>query len=779
MRIAQFISEAVMSVYTDESDVDMMQEPEKYAEFTDRFSKIMKSNGITRSEDKDFFCGWMHTEGMSLGALILAKQLGSSSLTTSSAILRLDKCRYTVAPVGCDPDLYKNLQGNLPIYLKVGKKNNKSYASINYIHFMQGVRAMAGAMINTVFSAGLDCIQKECAPDILITEIMTTSDDSTRGVCIGPNPVYNSTSTMMDYINMGPKLVQHCMMKDSTDKPILSDRIAEFNNVAIGPNGMLPHQFVHTHLIIQPLLGETLIDDIISCVAQSRSSLAWGDSIDCARSAMDAYRVLLEQKWLLTTEEIDLLYDMRLIPSTDEELLQGYHLHSDVTKVKLLRLVDDDTKQMIISGDKSAMDVLRKHRIYKPGKRPKVQLLTPNSECFTVKSTMEQINSTRKMRGRINAKYIRRTEYKIRQAAKNNLMKVLREPINEITPSERELIKDMPKPPEVTIMYTIPRGKDLMPTKQGLTSYTVVRPNIKSILAKRLANLQVTYKLDDIDSKLADLDDRDFHLFLKKQRTISQYEGFKFKSPGGLPLMRFHNDTIFARPMCFKFVLDLPNGVSKPRLFTHNNVAYPNFTPCFFGGFTLNMCKTSKFIPALGFSWEGEQLTIFYKHNKSRLKSYTTDTANGNVVKFSQNKINVLCPLKKDLTAINPSIFGIDCHIPNLNEITGDSVALLNYGNYINTSAQGASKIMASIFEKLGGSYMKQISGYKPQYPYFPDSAVSFTRASVNHVTGTKCITRLKIRYDNNGLAYQDFDVNGDNPIRVETDIYTIESMWE
>jgi len=46
----------------------------------------MRKHGMTRSEDKSFFCGHMHPEFMSLATLSTAIATGSTSLVTSSAL---------------------------------------------------------------------------------------------------------------------------------------------------------------------------------------------------------------------------------------------------------------------------------------------------------------------------------------------------------------------------------------------------------------------------------------------------------------------------------------------------------------------------------------------------------------------------------------------------------------------------------------------------------------------------------------------------------------------
>lgn len=75
MRPPQFMSETLMSMYTDEEEIDQMQKADKYSNFTNEALRVMEGGGVTRSEDKTFFCGNMHPEVMSLATACLAKTL--------------------------------------------------------------------------------------------------------------------------------------------------------------------------------------------------------------------------------------------------------------------------------------------------------------------------------------------------------------------------------------------------------------------------------------------------------------------------------------------------------------------------------------------------------------------------------------------------------------------------------------------------------------------------------------------------------------------------------
>jgi len=313
MRVAQFVSESLLSVYTDAEEIDNMQNPNKYSDFVINFSDIMARGGLSRSEDKSFFCGHMHPEGISLGVHALAKCAEWPSLYTSSSILRCDTSRYTVLPDGADISVIDGIDDRIRVVIPSGKKLVQSIAVKNYLHFMQGVRAMGGAVINTVFSSAMDKIQKLRCLDIEVTAVATTSDDSARAVLCKRNSTFDPSDVHSDYINLPIGLVKHVMMKDSDDKPILSPKLAEFNNVAATPRGMVTQTFVHGHLAIQPLNGDTIFADMLSCIGNAKMSISWGDSMDLVRSIYDSYIVMLQQRWLIKEEEMDHLFNLGIL----------------------------------------------------------------------------------------------------------------------------------------------------------------------------------------------------------------------------------------------------------------------------------------------------------------------------------------------------------------------------------------------------------------------------------------------------------------------------------
>jgi len=514
------------------------------------------------------------------------------------------------------------------------------------------------------------------------------------------------------------------------------------------------------------------------CASQARSSLSWGDSIDVARMAMESYKVLLCQRWLITESELDQIYNLNLLPSTDEELIVGYHLSNPRVRLMLIRMMDDETKKMVVDNEINALDALRVFRIKKEGKAPPVYEVKSDTNTYGIKRQFRKINQSRKLKGRKQVAFVRTAEFSKRMAVKKNFMDALNLIQAPPDDEEKRIIDSFIKPPDIVITYCIPRARDLMPTTQGGTSELYKRYNIKGILAKRLYGLTVTNFLTDEEEQITKLDDDSFDQFLQREDTKARYEGFKFKSPGGLPLMRMHNDTIFVRPVSFRFHLSLSQNVESHRLFTHNGIAYPNIQPVFWGMYTLKKCQDRKMIPAFAYSFDGDLLSVFYKKTLGRIQVLSADSTGSKEYTLNHKGHVIYCPVAKDASPIDPGKLGIEYPTVTSNDITGDSIAMLNYGNYMNTQSSTSMKLMNLIFRLIGADIPAQGHQLKPKYPYYIEGSIEFSRSKVNHIIGTKFITFLKLTDEFHPDHYSDFDVSVNPPRRTGADTASIQAQW-
>jgi len=779
MRIPQFVSETLLTIYTDAEETDMMQNPDKYAEFVKQFSNIMRRGGLSRSEDKSFFCGHMHPEAMSLAILSVSKVLGSPSLVTSSAILRCDKSRWTVLPPEADESVAQGINERIRVVIPSGKKLHDVLAVKNNIHFMQGVRALGGAVVNTVFSTALDIIQRKRCPDIELTAVMTTSDDSARAVVAKRNAMYSSSTIHADYINLPISLVGHCMMKDSSDKPILSNRIAEFNNVAAGPNGMIPQTFVHAHLALQPLNADTFVDDLISTFSNARMSLTWGDSIDLVRSVYDSNLVYLCQRWLLTQRELDGLFDSGIIPQTDEDLISGKFCFTKEAKLKLISTLREEVKKDILAGELNILDGLRSYRLKKTGKSPKPQLVLYDGPIERLKIAFSQINAARRVRGRKKALLTRPVHFTDRVAAKNAFVRVMLGPTPTETPEMAELLALLPDAPSVYITHTKPRFSDMNPTVIGQIVEDPNEVTFKNVFTKRVTGVDFSTRLRPYEEFLVGADFDTVKKAFNLQSTKKTVSGVKYKSPGGRPQTRFYNGKVLNQPYTFSFNIDLDQRGIPSSNYTQGGIRFDTFTPCFYGNYTLTQAKTQNCKLAYGYAIMGSEVVVFYQLLNRPVSMYKTNYTKQNIVVVSTSRDKIICPIRKDLTPIRLSTYEVTYDQGYNHNFGGDPDAVQNYGNYLNTRSRSAIKSLRAVFAKFGSDFPGSIIKFKPSYPWYPESATKLPTAKVNKFIGSKSICKLELSFMENPTYSQTYDLNGQVPRIIIETLDDDEAQWE
>jgi len=779
MRIAQFFSESMITVYTDAEETDMMQTPSKYSDFVSQFSNIMRKGGLSRSEDKSFFCGHMHPECMSLSVHCVAKVLGSPSLYSSSSILRCDKSRWTALPPDASDSVIEGCNERTIFVLPSGKKLVQVYGVKNYIHFMQGVRACGGALVNTVFSVGLDLIQKERCPFIEITSVMTTSDDSARAVVANRNSPYNVKSIHSDYINLPISLVGHCMMKDSSDKPILSTRIAEFNNVATGPNGMIPQTFVHGHLALQPLNGDTFVDDLINVISSSRMSISWGDSIDLARSVYDSNLICLSQRWQLTSRELDGLFDAGIIPSTDEQLLMGKFCYSRDAKIKLLSTLRDDIVEDIAQGTINILDGLRSFRVVKTGKAPNIKKVHYDGPIERLKIVIAQINAGRKVRGRKAAQITRPINYTARVAAKNKFIKVMLGPVPRLEDDKMNLIELLPDTPDAFIIHTRPRYSDMAPCMMGQLRQDVKQISFKNVFSKRITGIDFAVRLKEDEQACVDMSFTDLMKQFNLQQARNDSLGLRYKSPGGRPQTRFYNGKVLSQAYTMSFTIDIPDGDSYIGNYTQDGISYPTFQVCFWGNQALTKAKKANAILAFGYAIVGSEINVFFQIYGKRVQAIKTGYVNESLITIKYYRDTIYCPVKKNLRPIIMSEYGVDYDKGYDRNFGGDPDAVMNYGNYFNTSSRSANLLMKEMYKSFRSDFPWQIVKYKPSYPLFVKESTKIETAKVNKLVGNRSVCYLELTYCDKPEFSQVISLHEERPCIIKPQEEEEELVWE
>jgi hypothetical protein len=740
----------------------MMQDPQKYAKFITNFMEIMSHGGLSRSEDKTFFCGNMHPESMSLCTLAVAIVTGSTSLVTASAIQRVNKSRWTVSPIGCDEAIIpeNTIQKDVEIHTK--NVVTKRKAVLNYYHMMQGVYALGAALVNTVFTSGLDIIQKELLPDIQKTCVMTTSDDSVRGCYVRNKPTFNSKDVMSEYINRGVWMAPHFMMLDSSDKPIRSQKLAEFNNVAVGPNGMFPQQFVHSHLVMQPLIGMNIIDDIVNCVSNARMSLTWGDSIDMARSALACYAVMLEQKWLIPQSYITAFFDKGLLPNSDEGIIAGFGIKDETLIQRIWDATPKTLRDSVIKGHISPIKALRQYNAkYQRSSMPPIKHM--QDQIITVRRAMDLINSSRKIKGRMNSKFFKLMSIKQRIESSNEFMNILTKPVTV----DQELIKDIKHiftKPEIIILPQRMTRKHYHPCTQGSISPLFTKMNLATIESNRFFNVSVTQKPNTEESKIIEKQEIEYEQWLSKYKIQESNAGFTFKSPSGKPPMKFHNSTMFYKSMAFSFAINLPQPADPRSGFTHNGFLYKDFTPCWYSGPVLKHAKNNKMGLAFGYAKLADDYYAFFSELKGQITRRKILNTEDRIPTVKDRNNTYVVPIKRNYSPIELSIYNLRPDNYAVSEFTGDANAIINYGNYLNTNSQRANQLMSMIFKKHNCLLPQYVNEMKPTYPIFHANATIIEGAAMTTLVGYRSVCMLKVTFKTKPPPSLSIDLNGTKP---------------
>lgn len=754
MRAIQHMTEVLISVYTDAESTDMMQNHEKYSIFVERFSKIMRHGGLSRSEDKTFFCGHMHPEMMALATMAVAQVIGSTSLVTSSAIQRTNRCRWTVAPLGCEVNIIpKDFK---MINFHEGKFMTSRPASLNYIHMQQGVHAMGGALINTVFTSGLDLLQKEIMRDIEDTCVLTTSDDSARAVQINTKSMYNMHEIADEYINRGPNQVHHFMMIDSKDKPIRSNKLAEFNNVATGPNGMYPQQFVHSYLVIQPLTAMNPMDDIISVVSNARSSLAWGDSIDLARMAYAGNIELLCKKWLFTMDDINALIDRSIIPHNDESLIAGFHINNRKLIKHLWSIVPDSLKPEVLEGRLSIFQTLRKFNINQKTVGRYVQI-PEYTENLAIKRSFQRINSARMLKGRRNAMYLRPSQLSARLAAKNKLMEALNADDCEIPIEVEKKLLTIVRKPAIYITPMKSRVRDFRPAHIGTMAKLSEQYDIPSIEAYRLMQVYASNKLSSRDMELTKLPDDEYERWYRFYKQYKGLEGLMINSPSGRPLMRVWNNRVFKHPMTFDFTIDTVGKEKSLQGITVGGVYYSSFKPMWITNSVLleaNKKLGSNGRPlrrlCFGHAKVGNETHVFYCDRGGKINKAIAPSGTQALGTISSKGREYVYFIGQSMTPLDPSVIKIRLQSNYAMNLLGNFVATLNYGCYINSNAIGAQMMMREIYNFFSSSFPVKSHRQKFNYPHFFKAAIELDMGSCTEFLDNKSIMYVKLNKTTN-----------------------------
>jgi len=207
--------------------------------------------------------------------------------------------------------------------------------------------------------------------------------------------------------------------------------------------------------------------------------------------------LLLCQRWLITEEEIQKLMQYGLLPSCDEELLQPMLNLRDDVALKCLRMLKDEDRDEVMTGELALSSVLRNIRIQGDDKIIKRKSVEMKDAVVTVSEGMRAISSARRRQTcRMMGIYRIRPVLK-RLTTKNKLFEVLSKPAAAPTEEEKHFLRQLPVSPRVVIMPTRPRRELHLPTFNGDRADNGATVNIAGIWCSRLIGLTYRGSMSD------------------------------------------------------------------------------------------------------------------------------------------------------------------------------------------------------------------------------------------------------------------------------------------
>jgi hypothetical protein len=575
--------------------------------------------------------------------------------------------------------------------------------------------------------------------------------------------VFSNELMTEDYFKLPIDLNNTTMMENSDDKFMSSSKVGEFNNVTCGPNGLFNSSLTNAVLSIQPLTGDNPLDDIINVVSSARATLQWGTSLDVIRSSYYCNIVQLQQKWMFKQEEVDYLISMGLLPSCDEEIIEGFSIRTRETRLRLLQHVEESDLDDILKGDMELNSVLRSFRVRDSKSKRRIKAIDYISQTTGVMKTFRRITASRRVRGRMNAAIMRPLPVAKRLAVKTGFMNLIYRPVSEVT-AKMSLVSDTLKEPYKVILYPMyPRMAHLMPFKMGDSRSKRKTLDLNKIRVHRFTGLCLTDPLNPEELEISKLEEEEF---LKKEFALeseSNRYGGAWVSPAGASLMRFHNSTMFKMPVAFTYKVDLPieDWVKGPTLI--NGLEYTDFEPTHISGLMISKAKVMKAMLPYGTAWRsGYKYALLMLTNGENKALLINDT--------SSNMTLIRSPIiRKPLLVfnrLNPSPIELtvfDYVVPSWinNTITGDPTAMLNYGNYLNTRSQGAQKLRQSIFEMLSCREPNWSFNRLHEFPYHLPNSKKIKSAKVNYLVGSRQSCLLELDFSNPEIVHQTIELSG------------------
>jgi hypothetical protein len=765
-RIKQCFPEVLTETFTGNNDADQMSEPLKYNKHVqDTMDPALRGKGMHSSEDRSKFCQEQEPQLQGLAIAIVSYEAGSTALRSAAAMTLMNKKRVVVYPHEADHEmLLDDLDTKTAVIVSAKKKHFTKTLEIEK-NMTQGLGAVTAGAVNTIYVTAQDKIITKLIDGLESKCARTTSDDVKRSALYdGP---FNKQSVSSNYYHFPNHDLHMAMMVENKKKPITSEFISEFNNVVATYTGMIPQSPVFATLCVQPLLSKSLLGDIVSVVNSSRSTLSWGCPPDTLEASLHAMIRVLRQKWLLSDDEVDILWQCGFFPRKIAHHISGFWVRDDTTIRNLYGAFTDEQKKDVLTGDVALYDMLKRAELDTGSRsKKKRQQHKPIGGLIRANKVADVIMRQRYVAERLMSRHIQPIPPGVRSATKKRFFDL----ISQSSPDVDITALNALKPPRVTIHTRAARRKDRLPTSIG-TSSEVMHASLQRIRAARYLNVHYRDFLTAREEEIVAMEQDDYDKAIAVLEKAKHYEGLSFKSPVGLPICRMFDNTIYTRPASFNFTVEVEQSNQVEQPFTWNGIIVTAFRPILYGSNSLYKIQRGK-NTRLAFGHgilKGKQVIFFKDKTRGaevravpveRLhKQLTIRNFEGRVIYY--------------MSGLDPSpllyIHHKNDSKPNLPGLIGDNEAILNYGMYCRSSQPAGFTIYRKVFESYNSELPHYVSKHMPSYPFFPYGARSTTirRGRITALIDYLSIPKLILTSEEDCPHLVSIQLGGDVPTEV------------
>jgi hypothetical protein len=272
---------------------------------------------------------------------------------------------------------------------------------------------------------------------------------------------------------------------------------------------------------------------------------------------------------------------------------------------------------------------------------------------------------------------------------------------------------------------------DRKPTIMGQTS-KISNVDLKRVLCYKMLGSVYRDKLSEDEELLALQSDEDFNKSFKKIMTKSNFEGYNIYSPSGLPRVSFLETTKYKFPHCMDIQIEIEPTKPEKFSFLYQGTEVINIKPCLLGEGSIN----SGCVCAFAIGDVGDRTFAFYKKYNSQIRAIDVTpfkSKTHHVMEFAWG--NVLVLFAEDWS---PIIWDYNRTVPGL---TGDSIALLNYGGFLRSNGLGFNVLQDIVKDKF--TIPSWIKEFYPTYPRFKEPTTIY--GDNVYLSGYKYISRFKL----------------------------------